>query len=95
MKLYTQNYCLNRASVKKTIINNIVLTFLFLFLFFVFTCGFQRFLRYFLLEHLVIFQILGTELLAGEECLNHSIPHLITYTNRNTKTDFIKYILKV
>lgn len=93
MRLYAQNYCLNRASVKKRLL--LLILCLNSFLFVGFTCGFQRFLRYFLLEHLVTFQILDTEPLAGEECLDHSTAHLITYIKRDNKADFIKYILKV
>lgn len=55
---------------------------------FVFTCGFQSSLRYFLLEHSVTFEILDTEPLIGEECLDHSIPHLITFIRRNNKSRF-------
>lgn len=88
MKLHIQNHCLNRESIKKTIVNNIVLT-VFLVFFFVFTYDFQRSLRYFLLEHLVTLQILDTEPLVEEECLDHSIPHLITYIKKNNKKQIL------
>lgn len=55
-----------------------------------FTSGSQRSLRYFLLEHLVAFPILDTEPLIGAECPDHSIPRLITYTNRNNESRLCK-----